>query len=147
AVATPLASPMVRVELPWAVTAHPVLVSLGLGLAVGFGLSHTSTAVVPGRPAGTGRTGDGPGPEPETATLVGLLVLGPAALVLSAMALAPVLLNAQMDTPYREPLLTVPLFAAGAAGLVALLFGLQRAMDRIRRELRAEVTSGATVAR
>ncbi|MGK5742730.1 hypothetical protein [Micromonospora sp. URMC 103] len=128
AVAAPLASPMVGPELPWAVTAHPVLVTLGLGLALGFGLSHTATAVGPPE-IGRG----GPGPGPETGRLVGLLALGPAALLLSAVALAPVVLHSQMDTPYREPLVTVPAFAAGAAVLAALLFGLQRAVERLLR--------------
>ncbi|MEV1331929.1 hypothetical protein AB0J20_20410 [Micromonospora costi] len=145
AVATPLASPMVHAELPWAVTAHPVLVTLGLGVALGFGLSHTATAVVPPPTPESGR--DGPRVEPETARLVGLLVLGPVALVLCAVMVAPVVLRSQMDTPYREPVLTVPAFAAGAAVLTALLWGLQRAMARPRRAPASGAPSGPVPAR
>lgn len=68
-------------------------------------------------------------------------MLGPAALVLSGQALAPVVARSQFDGPYQGPSLTVPVFAGVAALLLALLFGFDRAVDRLRQDLRAEAAS------
>ncbi|MCI4062610.1 hypothetical protein MRQ36_08540 [Micromonospora sp. R77] len=126
AVAMPLGSAVVRAQLPSTVQAQPVLMVVGLGLALGFGLSAAARTV--GRPV------------EETGVLTGLLVLGPAALVLAALALAPVVVRAQADGPYREPLLTVPVFVTGTAVALVLIFAFTRAVERLRRDLRAEAT-------
>ncbi|MET7808323.1 hypothetical protein [Micromonospora chersina] len=97
-------------------------------------------AVAPeGEPAGGGtrqRFGD----------LAGVLVLGPAALVLCASALAPVVLRSQVRGLIEEgPSFTVPLFSTVGAVLLVLLFGLARAVDRPRPGPRAEATTAQMV--
>jgi hypothetical protein len=124
AVAMPLGSSVVRAQLPSATQVQPVLTVVGLGLALGFGLSAAALAVT--RPA------------VEPGLLTGLLVLGPAAFVLAALALAPVVIRSQSDGPYREPLLTVPVFVTVAAVVLVLLHAFTRAVARLRRDLRAE---------
>ncbi|WP_433344619.1 hypothetical protein [Micromonospora sp. CA-111912] len=158
AVALPLAAPAVRSELPSVDTVRPLLTVLGLGLALGFGLAFAATAstgsapakVAPVAPAPTpaAPASDAPTPpagpsvtRPDIGGRVALLVLGPAALVLSGQALAPVVARAQFDGPYQAPSLTVPVFAGVAALLLALLFGFGRAVDRLRQDLRAEAAS------
>lgn len=126
AVALPLASPVVRVELPSSETVQPVLTAIGLGLALGFGLAFAAT----GSP--------GPDDGDDACRPVGLLVLGPAGWVLSAQALAPVVVRAQFDGPYQGPSLTIPVFAGVAALVLVLFFGFGRVVDRIRRDLRAD---------
>ncbi|MFC8846956.1 MULTISPECIES: hypothetical protein [unclassified Micromonospora] len=78
---------------------------------------------------------------PDLGRRLALLVLGPAALVLSAQALAPIAVRSQFDSPFHGPSLTVPVFAGLAALLLVLLFGSGRAVDRLRRDLLAEPTS------
>ncbi|MFI7573435.1 hypothetical protein [Micromonospora sp. NPDC049497] len=106
AVATPLTSAVVRAEFPSVRTVGPVLIVVGLGLALGYGIVQ---AVLPGvdRPAGD----------------AGVFVLGPAALVLTATALAPVVVRLEYDGPSQGPSFTVPVFAAVGALLLVLLFG------------------------
>lgn len=126
AVAMPLGSSVVRAQLPSAAPAQPVLMVVGLGLALGFGLSAAAL--------GLSR------PVEQTGLLTGLLVLGPAALVLAALTLAPVVIRSQTDGPYREPLLTVPVFVTVTAVALVLLHAFTRAVERLRRDLRAEAT-------
>ncbi|MFF4892908.1 hypothetical protein [Micromonospora chersina] len=88
-----------------------------------------------GEPTG-GRTRHGAG------DLAGVLVLGPAALILCASALAPVVLGSQVGGLMEEdPSLTLPLFTTVGAVLLALLFGVARAVDRPRPDSRAEATT------
>ncbi|WP_370518289.1 hypothetical protein, partial [Micromonospora sp. AMSO31t] len=69
--------------------------------------------------------------------VAGVLALGMAALVLSALALAPPLLRG-LSTDRGEPPLTIPVLTGVAALVLVLLFGFGRAIDRIRRDLRAD---------
>ncbi|MFC4146136.1 hypothetical protein ACFO0M_07705 [Micromonospora mangrovi] len=124
ALAMPLGSSVVRDQLPSAAPAQPVLIVLGLGLALGFGLGSAALAV--SRPV------------ERTGPLTGLLALGPAALVLAALTLAPVVIRSQSDGPYREPLLTVPVFVTATAVVLVLLHTFTRAVERLRRDLHAE---------
>ncbi|MET8836780.1 hypothetical protein ABZV78_23080 [Micromonospora sp. NPDC004540] len=71
-----------------------------------------------------------------------MLALGTVALVLSALALAPTLLRG-WRTDRGEAALTVPVLAGVAALVLVLLFGFGRAVDRIRRDLRAEAALAA----
>ena len=72
----------------------------------------------------------------------GVLVLGPAALMLCATALAPVVLSSQVrGLTEQDPSFTLPLFTMVGAVLLALLFGFARAVDRLRRDLRAEAAA------
>jgi hypothetical protein len=164
ALAMPLAAPVVRAELPAAGQLPSLLSALGLGLAVGFGLTLAATATTgtatdgvtatagtaasPGITAAThghtapaataapvGVASDGVG---ETGRVAGVLALGMAALVLSALALAAPLIWGWGATRGGGPPLTIPVLTGVAALVLVLLFGFGRAVDRIRRDLRAE---------
>ncbi|MEU5526177.1 hypothetical protein ABZ744_04490 [Micromonospora chersina] len=169
AAATPWSWPEVRAELPSADTVGPVLIAVGLGLAFGSGIVLVTepTGTPPTGPAGTvndpaegdsAAAGDAPAvaapavaPEGEPAggrtgqgvgDLAGVLVLGPAALMLCASALAPVVLKSQVGGLIEEdPSFTVPLFSTVGAVLLVLLFGLARAVNRRRPGPRVEATS------
>ncbi|MFG3599908.1 hypothetical protein [Micromonospora chersina] len=97
-------------------------------------------AVAPeGEPAG-GRTGQWVG------DLAGVLVLGPAALMLCASALAPVVVTSHVRGLMEEdPSLTLPLFTSVGAVLLVLLFGFARAVDRARPGPRAEAATAQMV--
>ncbi|MET7967919.1 hypothetical protein [Micromonospora sp. NPDC005305] len=142
ALAMPLAAPVVRAELPATGQVPSLLSAIGLGLAVGFGLALAATtgattpgATVPGATVSGGGVAGG-GVE-ESGRVAGVLALGMAALVLSALALAPPLLRG-LSTDRGEPPLTIPVLTGVAALVLVLLFGFGRAIDRIRRDLRAE---------
>ncbi|WNM42760.1 hypothetical protein RMN56_16060 [Micromonospora halotolerans] len=158
ALAMPLAAPVVRAELPAAAQVPSLLSALGLGLAVGFGLVLAATAPAGGvpsdvpaaGPAARGAAAGGSeaggveaggveaGGVEESGRVAGVLALGMAALVLSALALAPSLLRGLSTDRLGEPALTVPVLTGVAALVLVLLFGFGRAVDRIRRDLRAE---------
>ncbi|MGN9776393.1 hypothetical protein ACTMS0_11530 [Micromonospora sp. H33] len=172
AAATALTWPVARADLP-ADTVGPVLVAVGLGLAFGSGIvlvtgpAGTPTAGPPGTvnggavgspaagPAGGSTAGpaDGQAIAPlgertggrtRDASAAGVLVLGPAALMLCATALAPVVLRAQAGVPEQDPSFTVPLFTTMGAVLLVLLFGFARTVDRLPRDLRAEAAASAS---
>ncbi|MFG2166282.1 hypothetical protein [Micromonospora chersina] len=175
AAATPWSWPEVRAELPSGDTVGPVLIAVGLGLAFGSGivLVTETTGTPPTGPAGTvnGRAGgDSAAAAPAAAApaaaapaaadddptggptrhrfgdLVGVLVLGPAALMLCASALAPVVLTSHVAGLIEEdPSLTLPLFTTVGAVLLVLLFGFARAVDRPRPGPRAEATTSQLV--
>ncbi|MFI7212249.1 hypothetical protein [Micromonospora maritima] len=129
ALAVPLAAPTVRAEMPGAGTLVVSLPSaLGLGLALGFGLVLAVTA--PGADA-----------DREPGRTAGILALGAAATALSALALAPTVIRGLGLGPSEGVALTVPMLVAVSALLLVLLFGFGRAVDRIRRDLRAEATA------
>ncbi|TYB35471.1 hypothetical protein FXF50_23880 [Micromonospora sp. AP08] len=172
AAATPWFWPDVRAELPSADTVGPVLIAVGLGLAFGAGIVLVTepTGTPPTGPAGTvndpaegdsAAAGDAPAaaapavaPEGEPAggrtgqgvgDLAGVLVLGLAALMLCASALAPVVLRSQVGGLIEDPSLTLPLFTTVGAVLLVLLFGFARAVDRPRPGPRAEATTAQMV--
>ncbi|MEU1843546.1 hypothetical protein [Micromonospora sediminicola] len=129
ALAVPLAAPTVRAELPGAATLVVSLPSaVGLGLALGFGLVLAAG-------------GPGDDADREPGRTAGILALGPAATVLSALALAPTLIRGLGLGPSAGVALTVPVLVAVSALVLVLLFGFGRAVDRIRRDLRAEATT------
>ncbi|NES31167.1 hypothetical protein GCE86_21410 [Micromonospora terminaliae] len=144
ALAMPLAAPVVRAELPATGQVSPLLSAIGLGLAVGFGLTLTATTSDTTAPAATAPAGGVPGGGvadggvEESGRVAGVLALGMAALVLSALALAPPLLSGWANGRGGEPPLTIPVLVGVAALVLVLLFGFGRAVDRIRRDLRAE---------
>ncbi|MFU8871900.1 hypothetical protein [Micromonospora sp. SL4-19] len=137
ALALPLASPVIRAELPATGQVPPVLAALGLGLAFGFGLVLAAAAPTTSGAAG-GEASAPAATEEEPSWRVGVLALGPAAMVLSAVALGPALVRAQIYGPVGGPPVTVPVFAGVGALILLLLFGFGRAVHRVRRDLRAE---------
>ncbi|QLQ37741.1 hypothetical protein [Micromonospora robiginosa] len=130
ALAVPLAAPAVRAELPGATD---LLVSLpaavGLGLALGFGLALAAS-------------GPEAAAEPEPGRTAGILALGAAATALSALTLAPTLLVGLGTVPSGGVALTVPVLVTACAALLVLLHGFGWAVDRLRRDLRAEAAAG-----
>ncbi|GGS07699.1 hypothetical protein GCM10010169_60710 [Micromonospora fulviviridis] len=170
AAASPLAWPEVRAELPSADTVGAVLVAVGLGLAFGAGIVLVTdpagtppigpAATVDGRTGGDSAAGPAVADTPAVAlvddptggrtrhgsNLAGVLVLGPAALMLCASALAPVVLRSQVGGLMEEdPSLTVPLFTTVGAVLLVLLFGFARAAGRLRLDPRAEAATSQMV--
>ncbi|WP_433283359.1 hypothetical protein [Micromonospora sp. CA-244673] len=157
ALALPLAAPVVRAELPAAGQVPSLLSAIGLGLALGFGLvlaatatndAATNDAAAEGvtaathshsAPAATAApAGVASAAVEESGRVAGVLALGMAALVLSALALAAPLLWGWGATRGGGPPLTIPVLTGVAALVLVLLFGFGRAVDRIRRDLRAE---------
>ncbi|WP_262283915.1 hypothetical protein [Micromonospora sp. MA102] len=143
ALAMPLAAPVVRAELQGTGQVPALLSAVGLGLAVGFGLVLAATSPAAGAPATRATRGgvparDVPDGDAEDGRTAGMLALGVAALVLSAVALAPPLVRGLSTDRLGNPALTVPVLAAVAALVLVLLFGFDRAVDRIRRDLRVE---------
>ncbi|ATO16514.1 hypothetical protein CO540_23905 [Micromonospora sp. WMMA2032] len=129
ALAVPFAAPTVQAELPGTGTLVVSLPSaLGLGLALGFGLVLVVTT--PGADA-----------DREPGRTAGVLALGAAAIALSALALAPTVIRGLGLGPSEGVALTVPMLVAVSALVLVLLFGFGRAVDRIRRDLRAEATT------
>ncbi|SBT64472.1 hypothetical protein GA0070622_1448 [Micromonospora sediminicola] len=129
ALAVPFAAPTVQAELPGTGTLVVSLPSaLGLGLALGFGLVLVVTA--PGADA-----------DRDPGRAAGVLALGAAAIALSALALAPTVIRGLGLGPSEGVALTVPMLVAVSALVLVLLFGFGRAVDRIRRDLRAEATT------
>ncbi|MEU1684363.1 hypothetical protein [Micromonospora sp. NPDC005707] len=152
ALALPLAAPVVRAELPAAGQVPSLLSAIGLGLALGFGLVLAATATNDAAADGvTAATHSHSAPAAtaapasvasagveESGRVAGVLALGMAALVLSALALAAPLLWGWGATRGGGPPLTIPVLTGVAALVLVLLFGFGRAVDRIRRDLRAE---------
>ncbi|MFI2709804.1 hypothetical protein ACH495_06695 [Micromonospora sp. NPDC018662] len=140
ALAVPLADPAIQAELPG--TANlvvPLPMAVGLGLSLGFGLVLAATG--PGAVAsdpGDGAVGSRDVGDPEPARTAGILALGVAAALLSALALAPVLLRSMSIGRTEEVALTVPVLVGVSALVLVVLFGFGRAVDRIRRDLRTE---------
>ncbi|WBC17909.1 hypothetical protein O7600_14280 [Micromonospora sp. WMMA1998] len=129
ALAVPLAAPTVQAELPGTGTLVVSLPSaLGLGLALGFGLVLAAS-------------GPGDDADREPGRTAGILALGAAATVLSALALAPTVIRGLGLGPSAGVALTVPVLVAVSALVLVLLFGFGRAVDRIRRDLRAEAST------
>ncbi|MEU5940669.1 hypothetical protein ABZ807_16100 [Micromonospora sp. NPDC047548] len=127
AVAVTLATLAVRTGSP---SLHPVpqlLTVAGLGLALAFGLSQAACGL--------------PGPDTDTGVVLRLLLTGPAALVLSALALAPIVTWSISGASDAEPVLTIPGFVAATAVLLVLLLGFSRAVERFGRDLAAGPTS------
>ncbi|SCG79093.1 hypothetical protein [Micromonospora humi] len=87
-----------------------------------------------------GRVG---GVDAEPGRAAGVLALGVAAATLSALALAPTLLVGLSTAPAQGVAVTVPVLVAACAVVLVLLFGFGRAVDRIRRDLRAEAAAGS----
>ncbi|MGC4803663.1 hypothetical protein [Micromonospora sp. DT233] len=101
--------------------------------------SAAADAVAPAAPGPGVAAPSGPSiARPDIGGRVALLVLGPAAWMLSAQILASVVTRSQFDGPYQGPAFTVPVFAGMAALLLAAFFGFGRAVDRLRQDLRAE---------
>ncbi|HWG99894.1 MAG TPA: hypothetical protein VNV66_11340 [Pilimelia sp.] len=121
----------VRAELPALGWTPPALVLGGLGLALSAGV----VGVVVGPRAATSaaaREIRGRG-----ASRVGVLSLGLAGFVLVGHALSSVVVTAELSWQQQGLPLTVPVIAVGAAVLLGLLFGFDRAVDRIRRDVAA----------
>ncbi|MEV0327909.1 hypothetical protein AB0H63_15905 [Micromonospora echinospora] len=152
AVALPLATPAVRLELPVAAGAGVVLTALGLGLALGSGLTLVVTRE-PGlawqsvplpapAPGPVSRPAPAPGPVSRAAPVSradvdkgwrsATLLVGAAGWVLAAQAATPLAIRAQVAPPGLLPPLTLPLLTVAAAVLLALLFGLGLLVDRGR---------------
>ncbi|WP_346538301.1 hypothetical protein [Micromonospora sp. DPT] len=124
AVAGFLSTPAVRTELP----SLRLLTVAGLGLALAFGLSQAAWGL--------------PGPDTDRTLVLRILVTGPAALVLSALVLAPVAIRSLSGVPEDESLLTVPGHAAAVAVLLVLLLGISRAVERFGRHPGVEPGTG-----
>ncbi|QGN46943.1 hypothetical protein ACN26Y_11940 [Micromonospora sp. WMMD558] len=136
AAATALTWPAPRAELPSSDTVGPALVAVGLGLALGSGIVLVTgpAGPPPAREAGM-VNGDG----------AGVLVLGPATLMLCATALAPVMVRSQAgDVTGQESSFTLPLFTTVGAVLLVVLFGFARAVDRPLPDRSAEPAASAT---
>ncbi|GHJ49431.1 hypothetical protein Cs7R123_67730 [Catellatospora sp. TT07R-123] len=108
-------------------TLSSLLLGAGLGLALGAGSVRTL------------RTAEG-GP----ARVAGSLGLGFAALLLCAQALGPVIWHAEDHRGYGELPVAVPVLAAVTAAVLVAVFGVGRAMHRLRTDLVAQARAAAT---
>jgi hypothetical protein len=111
-------------ELTWGPPLHPYVIGAGLGLALGAGLGRVAAWPDRARPPYARATDAG---------------LGFAAALLAAGVMTPLLLPIAYGqrmgpgVPWQPPAVVTV-----AAVVVALFFGLARAVDRIRRDIRAE---------
>lgn len=102
--------------------AAAVLVATGTGFALAAGLARVL------------RTAQG-----TPADVAGSAVLGLATALLAGQALGPLIVEAATATGYGSDLpLTLPGLAGASAVALLLLFGMSRAVDRIRRDLQDE---------
>ncbi|MEU8076910.1 hypothetical protein AB0B31_15840 [Catellatospora citrea] len=102
--------------------ASAVLVATGTGFALAAGLARV-LRTAPGTPA----------------DVAGSAVLGLATVLLAGQALGPLIVEAASSTGYGSDLpLTLPGLAGASAVALLLLFGVSRAVDRIRRDIQDE---------
>ncbi|MEV1289073.1 hypothetical protein [Micromonospora sp. NPDC049679] len=110
-------------EYDWTVTAHALLVALGLPLALSFGFARALLHADAAQPET---------PPPGTADRAGTLTLGVAALVLAAQTLAPMALDAWASHSDGAPRVTIPVVAATGAAALLMFFGwaMRRSVPR-----------------